>query len=418
MPCGTTAASVRLAKFGVGPSRRRVGCYELLSGSAVALPEPAVGGFFFWATRWHYIRAMHEFAVLIGRFQPFHNGHLALLQHALSEALHCIVVIGSAFHARSPRHPFDWQQRADMIRRALPAADRERVTFMPVRDHHADAPWIAEVRQAVANAHKAAATAIRAVSTGSTAATGSTSTSVLLVGHRKDATTAYLDWFPEWELTTLSVASAATARAARNALFLATDDDALRAMVPPPVFDFLAIWRDERTFAALHEEWTMLQNYRATWAVAPWPPTLVTVDCVVKCNDHVLLIRRGEAPGKGLLAVPGGFIEQRETTHRSALRELEEETHLDVPDADLQACLKGTAVFDAPDRSERGRTITHAHYFDLGGRPLPAMRADDDAASASWTPIAALVAEETHFMDDHFAMLHHFLQFELPAPQA
>ena len=354
---------------------------------------------------------MHDLAVFIGRFQPFHNGHLALLQHALAEAQRCVVVIGSAFHARSPRHPFSWQQRAEMIRRALPAADRERVGFVPVRDHHEDAPWIAEVRLAVEIA--------KAANTKTARMHRTASNSTLIIGHRKDATTAYLDWFPEWELTTLPIISPATTRGARDALFAATattDDAALGAMVPPPVFDFLQAWRNEPPFAALKDEWKMLQDYRATWAAAPWPPTLVTVDCVVKCNDHVLLIRRGEAPGKGLLAVPGGFIEQRESTHRSALRELEEETHLDVPDADLRACLKGTAVFDAPDRSERGRTITHAHYFDLGDRPLPTMRADDDAASASWTPISSLVPEETHFMDDHFAMLHHFLQFDLPAP--
>lgn len=350
---------------------------------------------------------MHDFAVFIGRFQPFHNGHLALLQHALSEAQRCIVVIGSAFHARSPRHPFSWQQRADMIRRALPAADRERVFFVAVRDHHEDAPWVQEVRHAVDIARAATPDM-----------PPSAQASTLLLGHRKDATTAYLDWFPEWQLTTLPMASSATARGARDALYGATNDEPLRAMVPASVFDFLQPWRDEPPFAALKEEWTMLQHYRATWSAAPWPPTLVTVDCVVQCSGHVLLIRRGEAPGKGLLAVPGGFIEQRETTHRSALRELEEETHLDVPDAELRACIKSAAVFDAPDRSERGRTITHAHYFDLGDRPLPTMRADDDAASASWTPISALVAEEAHFMDDHFAMLHHFLQFELPAPPA
>jgi bifunctional NMN adenylyltransferase/nudix hydrolase len=136
---------------------------------------------------------------------------------------------------------------------------------------------------------------------------------------------------------------------------------------------------------------------------------LVTVDCVVKCRERVLLIRRGQAPGKGLLAVPGGFLEQRETTLQAALRELEEETHLALPPATLRACLKATDVFDQPDRSQRGRTITHGHFFDLGDRDFPAIRADDDAAQADWTPIDQLRAMEDRFLDDHFQMLDHYL---------
>ena len=345
----------------------------------------------------------HDVAVFIGRFQPFHHGHLALLLQALEAAPLCIVVIGSAFHARSPRHPFTWQQRADMIRLALPEPDRARVRFAPVRDHFDDARWTAAVRDAVA------------ASTPFTAPEGRTTPpTTLLIGHAKDATTDYLNGFPGWGLRTVNRASSATARAARDALFASVSDapdvaGSLDALVPAGVVDWLRNWRAAPPFGALRDEWQMLQAYRASWAAAPYPPVLVTVDCVVRCSGHVLLIRRGEAPGKGLLAVPGGFMEQRETTHRSALRELEEETHLDVADDDLRACLKATAVFDFPDRSERGRTITHAHFFDLGDRPLPTVRADDDAASAAWTAIDTLAAHEDRFMDDHFQMLAHFL---------
>ena len=60
-------------------------------------------------------------------------------------------------------------------------------------------------------------------------------------------------------------------------------------------------------------------------------------------------------------------------------------------------------------RSQRGRTITHAHHFDLGDRELPEVRADDDAASVEWVPVAQLAAMEDRFFDDHFHMLDHFL---------
>jgi bifunctional NMN adenylyltransferase/nudix hydrolase len=66
-------------------------------------------------------------------------------------------------------------------------------------------------------------------------------------------------------------------------------------------------------------------------------------------------------------------------------------------------------VFDHPDRSLRGRTITHAHYFDLGDRELPEVQADDDAQAVEWVPIEKLSALEDRFHDDHFHMLDHFL---------
>jgi bifunctional NMN adenylyltransferase/nudix hydrolase len=135
----------------------------------------------------------------------------------------------------------------------------------------------------------------------------------------------------------------------------------------------------------------------------------VTVDAVVQCAGQVLLIERGHAPGKGLCAVPGGFIEQRETAYQSAIRELKEETHIGLLESSLLMALQEVAVFDHPDRSLRGRTITHAHHFDLGDREPPEVRAGDDAAAADWILIEHLTSMEDRFLDDHFHMLDHFL---------
>ncbi|HEY2257496.1 MAG TPA: bifunctional nicotinamide-nucleotide adenylyltransferase/Nudix hydroxylase [Variovorax sp.] len=336
-------------------------------------------------------------AVLIGRFQPFHDGHLALLQQALARAPRVVVVLGSAFQARSPKNPLTWQERAQMICGALPEAQRPRLHFTPVRDHFDELRWIAEVRQAVA----------QTLAEAGAPAAGQ----MLLVGHFRDATREYLRAFPDWALHAAKGLPVRRASAMRRLLFAggAPALETLRGEMPVGSIDFLRTWSAQAHFAPLAEEAGLLDHYEASWAAAPYPPVLVTVDCVVKCGRHVLLVRRGQAPGKGLYAVPGGFLEQRETTQQAALRELDEETHLALPAATLRACLKATDVFDRPDRSQRGRTITHGHFFDLGERELPPLRADDDAESAAWTPLSELHAMEDRMLDDHFQMLDHYL---------
>ncbi|RYF68693.1 MAG: bifunctional nicotinamide-nucleotide adenylyltransferase/Nudix hydroxylase [Comamonadaceae bacterium] len=339
---------------------------------------------------------MYDTAILIGRFEPVHNGHLALLRHALDSAAQVIVIMGSAWQARSPKNPFTWAEREAMLRNALPEVDRARLTVLPVRDHYNETRWVAAVLQTV-SLHTAADARIG------------------LVGHFKDATSSYLRAFPGWHLLPVERQGSIDATAIRDAYFGAQPHSVLTALspladqMPGSTLEFLQAFADQPHYAALQEEWRMLRDYRQAWAAAPYPPVFVTVDAVVRCQGHVLLIRRAHAPGRGQLAVPGGFIEQRETVWQSCLRELQEETHCHLPEADMRAALREVTVFDHPDRSQRGRTITHAHYFDLGDAPFPAVRADDDAADVQWVPVERIASLEEAFFEDHFHMLDHFL---------
>lgn len=341
----------------------------------------------------------YDTAVLIGRFQPVHHGHLALLRQALASAPQAIVIMGSAWQARTPKNPFTWAEREAMLRSALPEADRARLTVLPVRDHYDQPRWVAAVRQAVAQ-HTAPGARIG------------------LVGHFKDATSGYLDAFPGWGLIAMERQGRIDATAIRDAYLGAmpqTPAAALQALaaladqMPQGTLDFLQAFAAQPAFTALQQEWTMLRDYREAWSRAPYPPVFVTVDAVLRCRGHVLLIRRARAPGKGLLAVPGGFIEARETVWQSCLRELVEETHCSLPEPALRAALQQVRVFDHPDRSQRGRTLTHAHYFDLGDAPFPTVQADDDAQAVEWVPIDRLARLEEAFFEDHFHMLDVFL---------
>ncbi|CAN7293167.1 bifunctional nicotinamide-nucleotide adenylyltransferase/Nudix hydroxylase [Acidovorax sp. LjRoot118] len=339
---------------------------------------------------------MYDTALYIGRFEPVHQGHMALLQHALDSARQVIVVMGSAWQARSPKNPFTAGEREQMLREALPEADRARVQVLPVRDYYNEAVWVQAVREGVARIAPAAGR-------------------IGLVGHFKDATSSYLGAFPGWELINMERQGRIDATAIRDAYFGATPTtvrtelDDLAGEMPASTLDFLESFALTPHFEALQEEWRMLRRYREAWSAAPYPPVFVTVDAVLRCQDHVLLIRRAHAPGKGQLAVPGGFIEQRETVWQSCLRELVEETHCKLPEGTMRAALQSVAVFDHPDRSQRGRTLTHAHYFDLGQAPFPTVQADDDAQQVQWTPIAELAGMEEEFFEDHFHMLDHFL---------
>ncbi|HYE40230.1 MAG TPA: NUDIX domain-containing protein [Ramlibacter sp.] len=336
-----------------------------------------------------------QWAVCIGRFQLLHNAQLALVREGLRLAPRCAVVVGSAYQARSPRNPFTWQERVEAIRLALDDDEKARVDFLPLRDTWDSKRWVRQARDAMAQL------------------TGSDRTPVVLVGHRKDPTTEYLLDFAGWPLHDVGRLGEVHGKALRAALYAGESLEAtlaaMASQVPPSMLDFLRSWGQLPFLPKLREEWAELALEHDKWAMAPYPPVFVTVDAVVRIADEVLLIRRGRAPGKGLLALPGGFIEQRETAYQSAVRELEEETGFALLPSEMEHACKAMRVFDHPDRSQRGRVITHAFYFDLGERLRPEIAGSDDAAEARWVPIAELPSLEEQFHDDHFHILDAFL---------
>lgn len=122
-----------------------------------------------------------------------------------------------------------------------------------------------------------------------------------------------------------------------------------------------------------------------------WPPFAVTVDLVVlTVRDgalSALVVRRGEQPFAGCLALPGGFVREAESLDRAAARELAEETGL----ATLPVHLEQLATYGAVDRDPRMRVISVA-YLALAP-DLPSPRAGGDAVAAAWTPVASLLPE-------------------------
>lgn len=329
-----------------------------------------------------------DLAVVIGRFQPFHFGHLALVEHALAVAPRALVVVGSAGASRSVKNPFYDDERIAMIRDSLPAAQQPRVSFVAIRDYYDEVRWAGAVKSAAGR---------------------ETRGSVALIGFRKDETSSYLGLFPEWREHALPRQAPIDGTELRRHFFGRNGGELapeLLQAVPPSVLDRMREFQHTPDFQRLREELAALDEGRAKYGSGPF----VTVDAVVTHRQRLLLVQRAHAPGRDLWALPGGFLEGSERLLSAAIRELREETLVACTLAELRASLRGIAVFDHPQRSQRGRTITHAHHFALPENAAsPTVRGADDARAARWFPIAEITGLTRQLFEDHFHVIDHFL---------
>ncbi len=86
----------------------------------------------------------------IGRFQPYHLGHQAVLEKIARETDEIIVVIGSAQESHTLENPFTAGERMEMIRAALLQGDlRNRCCVVPLMDINRNAVWVSHLRSMV-----------------------------------------------------------------------------------------------------------------------------------------------------------------------------------------------------------------------------------------------------------------------------
>ena len=343
--------------------------------------------------------------VYIGRFQPFHNGHLQTLKAALDQADEVLILLGSSNRANNIRNPWTAQQRENMIRAVLKdeGISQKRVKVVPIHDYpYNDELWLSEV-QAVVNVK-----------------TDKDDAKIGIIGFKRDHTSFYLDLFPQWERVEIEEFGKINATEIRNFLFESTGylnvhalPESIRNDIPRAAMhwieEFFSTERDQAD--RFRSEYQHVKKYKGAWEAAPYEPTFITVDAVVIQAGHILLVRRGAMPGEGLWALPGGFVNPKERIFDAVIRELQEETKIKVPEAKLRGSVKNRDYFDDPERSLRGRTVTFGFYFALDAVPegLPKVKGSQqgntdpecDVTRVKWVPLAEFKQMENMMFEDH-----------------
>lgn len=328
---------------------------------------------------------MSKIAVFIGRFQPFHLGHKFIVNNALALCDKVYIFVGSATQPRSARNPFTFRERHDMIMHTFNF--NKNLVVLPLVDHmYNDTLWANQIRNDVKV---------------------SKDDQVFLIGHRKDHSSYYLDMFPEWESICVDNYKLINATDIRKSLYKNYHTDwKWGENLPKEVMETIRSI-SHKTIDALIEEHNFIETYKNQWKDTKYPVIFTTVDAVVTMSGHVLMVVRGAHPGKGTLALPGGFIKPYETLRDAMIRELFEETRIAVPRPALIGSIKNEKVFDNPYRSQRGRTITTGFHIELNPKMgMPKIKGGDDAEKAIWIPLNTL--ERQYVYEDHADIVEWF----------
>lgn len=84
-------------------------------------------------------------AIFIGRFQPFHKGHLAAIKWILEREKQIFIVIGSNQETLSKQNPFSFSERREMIKRALLAEKIKNFKIYGIPDFSDDIFWAKKI---------------------------------------------------------------------------------------------------------------------------------------------------------------------------------------------------------------------------------------------------------------------------------
>lgn len=273
-----------------------------------------------------------KLGLVIGRFQPLHNGHISLINKALEENDKVLVLIGSSNKLPDFKNPFSTEQRVEFLAGSF--GDEENIIVNSIKDYDSDDEWVQEVTARALSIQE-------------------DPTQIMFYCNPKDE-----EWyrrnflFPVATLNEVDISATGIRESwyetGQGFDFVCVPAHVNSIMDELPDFDRLQ-WEYTTTTRNLQEK-----THRH-----PFNNPMEPVSFAVIVQDGKVLVGKRVGPrGAGQFGLPGGFVENTETTLDAAMRETKEELGID-----LKALItQGKAVCMAQAVSENLR--------DLGARTL------------------------------------------------
>jgi len=326
--------------------------------------------------------------LVIGRFQPLHNGHVALIQKAYEENDVVLVLVGSANELTNYKNPFTVEERIGLIEAEFSYADRLHVKG--INNYPSDNEWIQDVIGRVNTIEE-------------------DPTEVSLYTSEKDE-----DFYGKSFLYGLKVVeseglNATDIRAHLYCVSIQRVENRVND-VPENTKDFLLEFHGTPEWLRLRNEYVLCHDGRqaAIESHKYSNPIEPVVHAMVIQGDECLLVKRGGGRGHGQWALAGGFLNCDEATRAGALRELKEETGLDLMNQSRAA----EVAFAVEENLNGLSTRTIAFNYCYAVHPSEVLKpiAGDDAQEVKWFPIKDIVEGKMPLFYNHVTIIRRLVK--------
>lgn len=328
------------------------------------------------------MKSRYNLGVFIGRFQPFHLGHLHNLRIALNNCDQVVVIIGSAYRARTIKNPFTFLERKKMIESDLSLVlhdYKDRIFIRGVSDWlYDEKAWVSELISQVEIYNEIGG-------------------DIVIIGHEKDESSYYLKCFPEWgflevdnylnyNATDFRKEMFANQKLIKHNFLVSYSDDKL----VHSSFNFIKRFMKSVEYNILVEEYRYVQYKEKSYNFDRYPHHEIGFFILYK--DYLLVKKNTDYPFKNLIGIPSIIVSDIADIGGFFLEKL----GLGIVPSQIYS-----KIFKSKDRGIGKNTSINVYSYDLSS--LLSIRID--IKGYEWLKLSKVLVKQSECMDDHYQII-------------